>query len=386
MEEEVVRQIPNFAVSQDVYRYESGNDESTATQDAIIEKIRADNMLPYYEYLLTTKFPHWTPDEALITSMRTSNEEELGRLNGALEEAEKNAGDMEIMDALFARASFYCRIGAKADAYAQLDAIIERKKISPGKKLDAAMDRTRLGLFFSDIDGVKQSIQIAKKFIADAGDWDRRNRMRVYEAMFAIMQRDIKTAAKMLLEGVATFTCTEICSYTQYIVYVVVTNLLYLPRSELRKKIIVNPQVIALARRTPFLPELMKTFYDCEYDKFFAALLGIHPTLSADRYFGPHMAYITREYRVLAYTQFLEAYRSVTLSAMARAFGVDTTFLDRELSRFISVNRLSAKIDKVGEIVETVRADKKNAQYSDVIKQGDLLLNNVQKLARVLEA
>lgn len=56
----------------------------------------------------------------------------------------------------------------------------------------------------------------------------------------------------------------------------------------------------------------------------------------------------------------------------------------RELSRFIASGRLHCKIDKVGGIAETNRPDSKNAQYQATLKQGDLLLNRVQKLSRVI--
>lgn len=35
-------------------------------------------------------------------------------------------------------------------------------------------------------------------------------------------------------------------------------------------------------------------------------------------------------------------------------------------------------------IIETTRPDTKNAQYAAVLKQGDALLNKVQKLSRVV--
>ena len=88
--------------------------------------------------------------------------------------------------------------------------------------------------------------------------------------------------------------------------------------------------------------------------------------------------------RVRAYSQLLESYRSVQLDSMAKAFGVSVEFLDKELARFISGGRLHCKIDKVAGIVETVRHDTKNAQYQATIKQGDLLLNRIQKLSRVI--
>ena len=78
-------------------------------------------------------------------------------------------------------------------------------------------------------------------------------------------------------------------------------------------------------------------------------------------------------------------FRSVMLSSMATSFGVSVGLLDAELSRFISAGRLNAKIDKVGDVIETRRPDKKNAQYHDVIKKGDHLLNQIQKLVRAID-
>jgi 26S proteasome regulatory subunit N7 len=62
----------------------------------------------------------------------------------------------------------------------------------------------------------------------------------------------------------------------------------------------------------------------------------------------------------------------------------DSYFLHRELSRYIAAGRLHCKVDKVGGVVETNRPDSKNWQYQATIKQGDILLNRVQKLSRVI--
>ena len=55
-----------------------------------------------------------------------------------------------------------------------------------------------------------------------------------------------------------------------------------------------------------------------------------------------------------------------------------------DLSVFISSGRINAVIDKVNGVVETNRPDAKNAQYQASIKNGDLLLNRIQKLSRVI--
>jgi len=114
-------------------------------------------------------------------------------------------------------------------------------------------------------------------------------------------------------------------------------------------------------------------------------LLDLQADLVLDRFLGPHHVHILREFRILAFAQFLEAYKSVLLSTMAEVFGMSPQLLDKELSHFIASGRLSAKIDKVGDVIETIKSDKRNSQYQDVIKKGDLLLNQIQKLVRVID-
>lgn len=57
----------------------------------------------------------------------------------------------------------------------------------------------------------------------------------------------------------------------------------------------------------------------------------------------------------------------------------------RELSRFIAAGKLHCKIDKVAGVLETNRPDARNAFYQSTIKQGDFLLNRIQKLSRVID-
>jgi 26S proteasome regulatory subunit N7 len=221
--------------------------------------------------------------------------------------------------------------------------------------------------------------------IDKGGDWDRKNRLKVYEAMYLIAIRDIPKASELLQSCIATFTCVEICTYNQFMFYALLTAIMTLPRIDLKKKIVLNPQVISVIRDVPNMQQLLRSIYDCDYRIFLQTLLVIHPRIVGDRFLGPHATFIVREYRILAYSQFLEAYRSVMMSSMAASFGLTLELLDEELSRFIAAGRINAKIDKVGDIVETSRPDKKNAQYTEIVKKGDVLLNQIQKLVRVID-
>lgn len=56
-----------------------------------------------------------------------------------------------------------------------------------------------------------------------------------------------------------------------------------------------------------------------------------------------------------------------------------------ELSDLISSRRINCKIDKVSGIVESSKADERNQLYQNALKQGDYLLNRVQKLSRLTD-
>ena len=81
--------------------------------------------------------------------------------------------------------------------------------------------------------------------------------------------------AELLLDGVATFTCTELCSYESFIFYAVLTNVLYLKRPDLKKKIVDGPEVLGVIHLPQLdpLPVLVNGLYDCEYAGFFNALV-----------------------------------------------------------------------------------------------------------------
>lgn len=70
---------------------------------------------------------------------------------------------------------------------------------------------------------------------------------------------------------------------------------------------------------------------------------------------------------------------------MASAFGVSTTFVEREIASFIACGKLNCKIDKVNDVIESNAPDTRNTLYLQTIKNGDMLLNRIQKLSRVID-
>lgn len=108
------------------------------------------------------------------------------------------------------------------------------------------------------------------------------------------------------------------------------------------------------------------------------------PVRSARSYLARHARFYFFECRLVAYKQFLESYSSVRLDSMASAFGLSPAFLDHELATYIASGRLRCQIDQVAGVIETKRLNVKNTKYQATIKEGDLLLNRIQKLSRVI--
>jgi len=371
---------PNMGLAQHVFRQSTA---PTAAREAMIRKSIEDGfMAPYYAHVCGLF--GWAVDAGLAARMAAANEAEAAYLAAKEADALANRGDMEVLDALFDAVKFRARIGDKENAYAAADAIRDRPKISTGKRIDAMMMKIRVALFFNDVATCKAQLAEAKKIGEDGGDWDRNNRLSVYESLFLIVNRDIEAAAKKLLGGVATFTCVELCAYPEFVFYAVLTNLLTLSRPELKKAIIDGPEVLQVIKQIPALAALVTSCYECDYAKYFQTIPEIEKLLENDRYLARHARFVVRELRVLVYCQFLVAYKSVTLASMAETFGVSVEFLDGELARFVACGRLPAKVDKVANVVETNRPDYKSAKYQSIIKSGDVLLNRIQQLARVV--
>lgn len=383
--------FPDMSLAQKIHRLTTARNVELEAQvfDAIAETLENPSLYAELQERLydgtmsevaSSKF---TKDN--LADMSKKHVKTLEGLRAKIEDAKESAGDMEVMEATIAVARFSAKSLSKKEAIKAYQAVLDLPKMSSGKKIDAYMESARIASFYSDTTAADEFIASADKLISGGGDWDRRNRLKVYSALQKLLHRDTEAAASLLLDGIATFNCVEICTYPEFITYAMLTNLLHLPRPTLKKKIIDGPEILSVAKQIPAVLKLVKSFYDCHYADYLRTMLEVEAVLKADRYLAPHASYWMRELHVLAYKQFLDAYQSVRLSAMAEAFQVSQDFIDHHASRMIAADRLSAKIDKFGGVIETNRPDLKNAQYRDMIQKGDLLLNRVQKLARVVD-
>jgi len=386
MEEEGLQKVPNLDIAQLKFQLQSGHSSSSAEEkkrlgDDLLEVIKKDQMGPFYKQCC--KDLKWPENKELIAELSEANKKELQSLDAKIKDAETNQGESECREALLAKAEYLTKIGDKEEAISTIRKTIE-KTVGLGNRMDMVFLLIRIGLFYMDHDLVTRNLDKAKQLLEEGGDWDRRNRLKVYNGLYAIAVRDFGEAAKLFLETVSTFTSYELMSYEQFVKYTVYSSVIALERGKLHDKVVKGSEILEVMHDCPDVQQYLNAFYNCHYSDFFSCLAQVEQVAKTDRYMNPHYAYYVREMKIKAFAQLLESYRSLTLTYMADAFGVTEEYMDRELSKFIADGRLHCKIDKVRGIVVTNRPDSKNAQYQATIKQGDILLNRVQKLSRVI--
>eukprot|EP01054_Gregarina_sp_Poly1_P000331 Gregarina_sp_Poly_1__330@NODE_107_length_14129_cov_139_662779_g94_i0_p11_GENE_NODE_107_length_14129_cov_139_662779_g94_i0NODE_107_length_14129_cov_139_662779_g94_i0_p11_ORF_typecomplete_len127_score18_90PCI/PF01399_27/1e19Rrf2/PF02082_20/0_21FeoC/PF09012_10/0_23SF3A3/PF16837_5/1_2_NODE_107_length_14129_cov_139_662779_g94_i056326012 len=123
----------------------------------------------------------------------------------------------------------------------------------------------------------------------------------------------------------------------------------------------------------------------CDYKTFFENFEAVAEKVHKDRYLQHHYRYFVRNMRMIAYKQYLEPFKSVTLPAMAEAFGVSEDFIEDEIVTFIPSGKLSCKIDRISRTIESDSVNTRNSLYVEVVRSGDVLLNKLQMLSRVID-
>merc|ERR1719382_1096587 len=165
------------------------------------------------------------------------------RIEEKIQDAKENLGDTEVRDGLIAKADFFNRVGDK-DAAIQGYQDAYEKTVGVGGKLDNILTVIRIAFFFDDHALAKKNIDKAKVELGKGGDWERRNKLKVYEGMYFMINRQWKESAKLFLNVMPTFTATELVEFKDFIKYTVLVAMASMDRPEIRKQLIGSPEVL----------------------------------------------------------------------------------------------------------------------------------------------
>ena len=281
-----------------------------------------------------------------------------------IQESREREGDSEIRDHTFDKGVF---MKDEVRDYPAAEKILrEAYDLSGGasRKFEVMFEIMLMHIEQVDVDALKKDTATCHLLVAEGSDWDKKNKLKVFEGVYCMLIRDFKKAATLLMSAIPTFTATELLEYKEFIFYAVLMGLLTQDRKTIKKEIVHSPDVLSVIRDIPHLKKFVESFYNCEYKPFFEAFVGVIRTLKSDQYLKEHVNYYSKEMRLVAYRQYLEAFKSVTVENMASSFGVSTDFLDTELSNFIYVGKLNCKIDKVSGVIESNQSKNKVLMFN----------------------
>jgi 26S proteasome regulatory subunit N7 len=149
---------------------------------------------------------------------------------------------------------------------------VEAQKLALGKtpglgsRIDIVLTLVRIGFFFGDHQLITTNLAKAEtcvffipqclvtlftyapvyrtsnlppdlSLIETGGDWDRRNRLKVYSGLHLLSIRQFKRGGELFLDALSTFTAYELLSYNDFIALTVIANTLSLKRVDLKKKV-----------------------------------------------------------------------------------------------------------------------------------------------------
>lgn len=122
-------------------------------------------------------------------------------------------GDTEVRDAILDKAE-WMKDEAK-DYVAAIKFFREAYDMSGGasRKMEILFEIILMNLEKYDMDELKKDVAKCKELVDEGADWDKKNKLKIFEGVYCMLTRDFKKAAELFLSSIATFTCVELLEY-----------------------------------------------------------------------------------------------------------------------------------------------------------------------------
>lgn len=204
-----------------------------------------------------------------------TKDKELIELNQKIDNAKKEEGDIELRNAYAERAEYFFNKG-------QLDESVEsyllalEKTAGVLKKLEYNLVVLQIYFTQRKIKQFSELLTTCKKLDEEGGDWEKKNKLLVYDGIWHVIKRDFHKAADIFLSCVNTFNAPEIIDFKQLVFYGVVLGMVTLHRKDIRKKILDNSEIVSILREDPLLEGFINAFYGREYGRYFSCLSRVN--------------------------------------------------------------------------------------------------------------
>jgi 26S proteasome regulatory subunit N7 len=131
-----------------------------------------------------------------------------------------------VRDTILDKAEF---LRYEAEDFVEAEKIFrEAYKLTGGasKKMEILFEILLMNFEKEDIPSIKKDITMCQKLVEDGADWDKKNKLKIFEGVYCMMIRDFKKASDLFVSSIATFTAVEVMTFKQFVFYAVVLGLL----------------------------------------------------------------------------------------------------------------------------------------------------------------
>lgn len=81
-----------------------------------------------------------------------------------------------------------------------------------------------------DLEKTKECVDRCHQLLKEGGDWERKNKLKVYEGVYLLQVRELDKGAHLLLDCLATFNSPELLSYDHLVFLTVCAGMVTLTR------------------------------------------------------------------------------------------------------------------------------------------------------------
>ena len=153
--EETASKYPDMELCQKIHRLttKQANQTTKEERQAIFDEIAKDLENPsLYKHVVDQVKPNDLNllSDADLKAMEEKHVKTMEDLEKKVEDAEENAGDMEVMEARVQVARFAAKSLSEKETLEAYQKVIDLPKISSGKKIDALMETSRVASFYGD--------------------------------------------------------------------------------------------------------------------------------------------------------------------------------------------------------------------------------------------
>ena len=127
----------------------------------------------------------------------------LAEFDKKIADAKEREGDVEVRDATLDKAEF---LKDEAKDYPQAERIFREAYAMSGgasRKMEILFEILLMNFEKYDLDALKKDVTTCKQLVEDGADWDKKNKLKIFESCYLMLIREFKKASELLLSSIA---------------------------------------------------------------------------------------------------------------------------------------------------------------------------------------